>query len=228
MKTIFYTLFCTCFALGTAVAQATFTYTPDSVMVSSTPEQTDVEGHANVHNLEALVKTIKWERTEIMLTSGCETQVCDANLCYLPAVSSKKFDLGPNETVDMIVHMDNQTGNPCCAVVKLKLSNFNNPADSASAFYIFNNCSALLGSGEPLPLANVRVFPNPITTYFMLENADEVSAIHIYTLDGREVLNQQASADQVYDFSRQIGGTYVLVLEDKNGRNFQAMELHKN
>jgi hypothetical protein len=74
----------------------------------------------------------------------------------------------------------------------------------------------------------VKIFPNPFATYIALEQAEEVSAVRIFSLEGREVLRLEGNANGVYTLDELTPGVYVLALEDKNGRVFQASEITKN
>jgi hypothetical protein len=51
--------------------------------------------------------------------------------------------------------------------------------------------------------------------------------MRLYTMDGREVARFEANAENSYSIANQPIGSYVLSLEDKFGRLFQAVEIQK-
>ncbi len=160
------------------------------------------------------------------ITNGCETQICDINLCYIPSVSTRTFVLEPNATGNIIMHFLNYDSiEGAAGVIRLKMTNEAVPADSATVTFLFT--SALSSTDNPLPMANVKVFPNPATDYFMLENADAVQRIRLYSLDSREIARFTATPGARYSVAEQAAGAYIIVLEDQEGRVFQAAELVK-
>ncbi|MEQ1744876.1 MAG: T9SS type A sorting domain-containing protein [Saprospiraceae bacterium] len=207
-------------------AQSSFSVSETEVWEIVPLNATDVEGHFTITNTTNTTQTIRWTRTEVNITPGCETQVCDINLCYLPFVSTRTFDLPANATGNIIMHFlnpDSIVG--ASGVIRLKMTNENIPADSATVTFLFTPSTS--GTDSPLPLANVKVYPNPTTDYFLLENADAVQRIRLFSLDSREVANFTANPAERYSLASQPSGTYILVLEDEQGRAFQAAELVK-
>jgi Secretion system C-terminal sorting domain len=219
MKNLLSTLL---FAFGIcamAQAQATFMISPSPASATGAVDQGDVPVDAHIVNLTAATLPLKWERQVINLTSGCETAVCDPNVCWARHISFRNFDLDPNATGDMLVHFYNN-GAPCAGIVHVKVSNRDFPQDSIVGVYLFNQSS----SAKDLPAANVKLFPNPVTEYFSLENAENVATIRVFSLDGREVARFENANQNVY-YLRQPAGNYVIALEDKNGQAFQALEI---
>ncbi len=203
-------------------AQSVFKVLPSPASATGALEQPDVEVHAKITNLTANLVHLKWERREISLTPGCETAVCDPNICWARSVSTKPFDMDPNEIGDLLMHFYNNEA-PCSGIMHLKVTNLDNPADSSIAVYLFNATSGT----SNLPAANVKLYPNPVTEFFSLENAENVAAIRVFSLDGREVARFETNTSNFYSLQNQPAGNYVIALEDKNGQAFQAMDLRK-
>lgn len=211
---------------GAVSAQSTFSVTATEVWTIAPHYETDVEGHFDITNTTNVVQTIKWERSVINITNGCSSQVCDINLCYLPHISSKTFDLAGNATGNIIMHFlnpDSLMG--ASGILHLKMSNVNVPQDTVTVAFLFTSESS--NTDNPLPAATVKMFPNPTVDYFQLQNADAVNRIRVFSLDNREVARFTATPGEIYSLSSQPAGTYVLALEDESGRVFQALELVK-
>jgi hypothetical protein len=212
------------FGVFGAAAQTTFSVSATEVWKIAPHTQPDVEGHFIITNLTNQLQVIRWTRTVVSITPGCLSQVCDLNLCYTPPVSSRTFDLPPNEYGPIIMHFLNyDTILGAEAVIRLKMANENLPSDTVTVTFLFT--SPLNRTGTPLPAAVVRAYPNPATDGVWLANADEVHAVRVLSLDGREVARFTAAPDGYYSLSGQPAGTYLLVLEDAYRRAFQVLEV---
>lgn len=225
MKNLVFTLLLALFAGLTATAQ-TFNLSPDTVTVTAPMSQYDVEIHNDLSNLTNTTRSIRWERSIIAMDPDTLlTQICDPNACYLPPVSTKVYNIAANATVPMIVHLLNNSGGPASAIVQLKYTDLADPTNPQFSYYIFD--ASLTGTDEQLPAANVKLFPNPFAESFTLDNAEEVARIRVYGTDGRLVLNQIAQANNVYSLAGQPAGTYLVALQSKGGKVFQAVKVVK-
>ncbi len=212
-------------SINSVSAQTTFSITPNPSMVSAPPELFDATAHATIKNISNVRDSIVWVRTEIELPKDFTTAVCDCIQCYKEEVSSMSFGIAPNESCVLDVHFYNNLESSGTGLVHLKVTNVSVPNDMVTAVYVYNTTS---GSKDPLPTATVRLFPNPITEGFALENADDVAGVRIYSLQGgRQVAHFEPSADQRYSIANQPAGTYIVALLAKNGKVFQAVEVHK-
>lgn len=224
MKRLFSTIFLgVCFAAA-ALAQ-NLTITPPSVALTPSASQTDVHGDITMRNPAASAKTFKWERTVVSISPNCQTQVCDVNNCYLPSVSTKQFNLAAGATGQMQVHFLNSTGQTGCAVVHIKITEVGDTANTVTAIYLFNDCT--LGSDEAVRV-NARIFPNPTTDAFSLENVDNVQVVRVFGMDGREAKRFDAAAGSAYSVADLPAGTYIVVLQNAAGQALAATELKKN
>lgn len=225
MKNLLFTLFIALFTGSTAIAQ-TFNLSPDTVSISAPMNQYDVEIHNDLTNLTNNSRSIRWERSIISMDPDTLlTQICDPNACYLPPVSTKIYNIAANATVPMIVHFLNNSGGPASAIVQLKYTDLADPTNPQFSYYIFD--ASLTGTDEQLPAANVKLFPNPVVESFSLGNAEEVGRIRVYGTDGRLVLNQIAQANNIYSLAGLPAGTYLVALQSKSGKLFQAIKVVK-
>lgn len=212
-----------CYSVG--LTQSSFTVSDTEVWTITEHTETDKEAHFSISSRVNNVQTIRWERTVIEITPGCNSQVCDLNQCYIPIVSTQIFELGPNASGDIIMHFlnyDSIVG--AASVINLKMSNENDPTDSVVVTFLYT--SSLSGTDD-LPAADVKLFPNPTVDYFQLTNADAVNRIRVFSMDNREVVRFTTTPDQKYSLATQPAGTYILALEDDKGQIFQAIRLVK-
>jgi len=222
MKNLLYpTLFFLCFT-SFAAAQIRYEITPNPASGSGTVDEPDVPVDAEIRNLTGDLLQLHWDRTVINLTPGCETAVCDAEVCASRATSSRNFKLQPNFIRPFIVHFYNNSA-PCAGIIHVKVTNLNDPLDSVNVVFLFNQQTDV----KDLPTANVVLYPNPVTDYFSLDNAEMVATIRMFSIDGREVARFEPNTSNLYSIQNQPVGNYVLALEDKNGHAFQALELKK-
>jgi hypothetical protein len=222
MKKLLFTLLLLVSIASFGAAQSVFQLNPTPASNTGTIDQPDVPVDAHITNMTANTIHMKWERNVINLTPGCETAVCDPNICWARHVNTKNFDMDPNEVGQMLVHFYNN-GAACEGIVHLRISNLDNPADTVIGIYLFNQAS----STKDLPAANVKLFPNPVVDFFTLENAADVATVRVFALNGAEVATFNTNEHQVFSLIGQPAGNYVLALQDKNGQTFQAMQLKK-
>ncbi len=223
MKNLFLTFLVFSLTITFANAQSAFLLTPQPASASAPVEQGDVPVDAHITNLTNSTLNMRWERRVIELSDSCETAVCDPNVCWSRSLDAMEFGMEPNTTGAMLVHFYNN-GYPCAGIVHVKLTNLGNPADSLIGVYLFNQSSSL----NELPAANVKLYPNPVTDFFSLQNAENVAAIRVFALDGRLMARFDArNSNNSYSIQNLPVGNYVISLEDKHGDTFQAMSLDK-
>lgn len=230
MKNLLFTLL---FILGLfssveAQIQSAYHVYPNPSDTVTTMDTEDSPAHGEIKNVSNGTITVKWERHEIFLTPNITTAVCDPVTCWFPGISSKQFQLQKDSFGQLTVHFYNAGWDPApgqagSGIVHLKLTNVNNPADTLTAVYTY---STLTGTKD-LPVANVKLFPNPTTDYFTLSNGDEVASMRVFALDGRVVARFERSPDNTYSIANLPVGNYVLSFEDESGQLFQAVEIHK-
>ena len=200
---------------------------PDTSFVEVELDNTDIEVHNDMINLTSTDRSIKWERTIISMDPDTlETQICDPVACFAAWIDTHTFTLKADTTIQMIVHLLKDLDQDASAIVQLKFTDLADPNNPQFSYYVFN--SAASGTNDLLPAANVKLYPNPVVESFTLENADEVSRIRVVALDGRQLAVFTPVSGQNYSLGGQPAGTYIVALESKSGKVFQAIEIHKN
>lgn len=214
------------FFTSVLVAQVTITLTPNPVP-GTTLDSVYWEAEAVIQNQSATADTFVWERTIIQIEpdSLCLTAVADINAHYPPHVSTRTFVLDAGQSGPLDVFMFGMLNEPpCCGIVHLDVTDVNNPQNTLTGVYLFGECTT--GTGAP---ANppVTAFPNPADEFLQLQHAENVRAVRFYTLDGRLVSRMDRTGGPIYPLGALTAGTYLAVLEDENGRFFQAIEVIK-
>lgn len=221
MKKQFLTLLLAAAFIAVGTAQTSVFHVAPA-QIDTFSDEEDAPAHGEITNMTGNTINLRWERKVIEITPGCETAVCDPNTCYARHIGVRNLSMDPNEQGELTVHFY-RNGNYCEGIVHLTVRNLDNPSDSTVVVYTLNQAT---GATE-LPAAEVKLFPNPFVEYFSLENADDVAAIRVYTLDGRQVSRLEVNAYNIYSLYQQPTGVYIIALEDKNGKVFQAMEVKK-
>lgn len=225
MKQVFTTLVLSFLLCQVAMAQATFKIEPNPSSINVPPTVFDAAAKSEVINMTNGNKNMRWERTIIELPAGISSLVCDKNLCWSSGVSTKDFVLTQGDSATLDAHFLNPTEITASAIVHIKVSNLADPAnDFVTGVYLYNQSSS---TNNPLPAADVKLFPNPVVDQFTLSNDQDVAAVGVYSLDGRQVAFFNASADHNYNIAAQPAGLYIVSLVDASGRIFQAVQVNK-
>ena len=205
--------------------QAVFSIAPLNPQATYGSDADDPKAENTIYNLTTTAKNIRWERTILNLSADCETYVCDPLYCYGPSASAKTFPLDPSGTGNISVHLLLPDVISATTVVRLKFFDESNPADSIVTVYTVS--TEVVGTEEEAAAARIKLFPNPTVESFTLENADLVSAIRIFSLDGRQVSRMEAEPSLVYSLAGQPTGSYIIVMENQKGQVLRSMEVRK-
>jgi hypothetical protein len=224
--TRFYLLFTPLLISVSLSAQGTpdFEFLPNdsiSIIVPATTQDTDAV--LQIHSNVATDINVRWQRNLLMITPGCTTRICDPAACYPPNISSRIFPLWANQMAFINVYLNNNTGtgNICQAVVRMDMWNIDVPNIVVPAYYIFNATSAI---NDVFRLEEVKVFPNPTSDYFTIQN-DKVARVRMMTLDAREIGSFNATQTKTFALNGQISGIYVLIMEDNTGKSIGIAQL---
>ncbi len=214
---------------GVLDAQNTFTLEPNDVVrqIEVIPgEFQDFELHNQFINRSDETKTYVWERTEVYLPKDWQTAVCDINLCYLPHVSTMSFEIGSQDTFDMIVHAYNNGNLGDSVLVSLNVYEEGNPANSVTATYRFISMTTatddIAGTDDRLLL-----YPNPTSQGFQLSSARDIHEVIVYNIVGKQVKQFNASRGRMYDIGDLQKGMYFVRLLNEKGTVEKTLRLNK-
>ena len=73
----------------------------------------------------------------------------------------------------------------------------------------------------------LRVFPNPATMYFSLNDNESVQKIHVYNLVGREMKNFLYEKNQKYSLEDLPKGIYLVQMRGKDEKIIATQRLSK-
>ncbi len=180
-----------------------------------------IETRVRIKNTTSGPLTLRWTRISKAMPGQWETAVCEDN-CYGTDTESRSFYLGPRQEreIRVVFYPHNFAGE---GIVQLA---FFNPADSAGTAAVVTfegsntatatGTNALDNRGKNQP---IRIFPNPPTEYFQLEENDVVARIEIYNMVGSRVAQYQVNApNEKYPVADLPRGLYLVRMIDRAGQ----------
>ena len=198
---------------------------PQQIVVAGvSPDSTQAIGYSRVKNNTNETRTYRWVRSIRSLSEGWETAVCDTNLCYLPHVDSMEFELAAQLEANMNVYVyPNEVEGS--AIVEVKVVDVDNPEHFDSAVYYFNAEPSSNRKRQRHP--NLRVYPNPTRNIFQVSDNDLVGRVILFNLLGRPLRTYTYSPGEHYRLDEFPRGTYLIQLQDREGRILVTRALNK-
>ncbi len=134
--------------------------------------------------------TIDVVRVQNVTTAGWSTAFC-LNVCYLPSTDSVRFTIPANSKQGFIVHFYTSS-TPSSGMCYFKFKNVNTPTNT---YYKHFYVTSVNGVFEETNNANVKIYPNPISTDATIEISNLKSSVSnfefaVYDVYGRKVKNQ--------------------------------------
>jgi hypothetical protein len=212
------------FSIQSVSAQTTppFKFELDSVSITAQASESEPIVYNHIINNTNAPINIRWRRNILCLGDENLTQICDLNVCHSAQVSTQKFTLAATDTGEISVHLLNPSLVSSYMVVRLDFWDVDIPSpDTTRTYWLVNACVS--NTSEPLPVAQVSLFPNPMSDVFALKYDDHVASIDFYDLQGRLVWRRKHQAGQSYPMNEVPNGLYSAVLLDRYGRVFQAI-----
>lgn len=211
-------------ALGTTLFAQGFTINPDPVVVSGLAS-TEFEGvgYAEITNGFPQAKNLRWQRTNIEITTGWETAICDKNQCYEAVVGNADFTLDPSERGRLDVHA-RPGGVEGAAVVEVRVVDLDDASNTAVALYYFNTSPS--STDEPLAV-RAKVYPNPSDGLFTVKGDKQINEVQIFSLTGRMVRSFRYNDGQWYNITDLPKGTYLIRLMDRGGQQLTTKLMNK-
>lgn len=75
---------------------------------------------------------------------------------------------------------------------------------------------------------DLRVFPNPVNTYFEIGHSDRVSTVRIINMAGKEVKQFDFRPKETYDIAELPSGMYLVQLRDGDDEVIHTQRVKKN
>ena len=180
----------------------------------------DVDLHSDVTLLGGGSIEVEWTRTIVDLPKGWATYVCTGDNCYPPTEEKGSFNLSGSKASPLEVHF-NMNNIPGCATVEIKISEKGNPSNFFIATYKI--CAKMVATSYVNPEL-IRIYPNPTTEYFKIQNNNGVSKVILNNLLGRAVKVYNGSSD-IFDVTDLPTGMYIIQLQDNKGKNIKTSRL---
>ncbi len=156
--------------------------------------------------------------------------VCDINTCYAPGVETcpetKPNLLNPGESLTFNIYL-NPKEVEGMDDLELRLFNVNNSEDTyltASLYYEVAVVSNVLDQDVQ---AEFKLFPNPTSDYFQIENDDNIHMVSLHSVVGKEIAQYKHEIGQAYSVSDLSSGFYMARLIDESGRTLKIIRFNK-
>ena len=208
-------------------AQATLKLSPDVVEVDVDKTQFETVAHSMLINTSDTTKTFRWIRKVESITMGWQSAICDINACYNTEIDSTPSDffleLAPGDSSILDVHI-RPGGLDGSARIKVLLEEVGNAENSIEGTFLFNET---ISPTYDVAWSDVKLFPNPVTSYFQLTNYEGVHRVMLYTIAGSLVKEFISYPDEKFDVIGQQRGMYLVRLMDREKKILKTMVLHK-
>jgi hypothetical protein len=76
-------------------------------------------------------------------------------------------------------------------------------------------------------ISSLKLYPNPTTQFFQINNDQDVTSLSVYSLIGKELLTTAHTVGNRYDVSDYRNGIYLVRLLDKDGEVLKVLRLSK-
>jgi len=222
MKKIYALLFICILGLSVSITAQTV-IEPNPVQINDIDvSEFETVAYSTVTNESSFNVSYEWTRTEVEMTEGWSSAVCDKNQCYLSWVSSQEFSLAPGEegTLDVHLYPDGIEG---AAIIEVEVTDVANPNNTDTGLYLFNNT---LNTVERLSNA-ISVYPNPAFNDLFLENPENVEVVEFYDINGKLHLSSQVNGNMSLDISGLSSGNYIIRMWNSNNEQVSTNLLMK-
>jgi hypothetical protein len=204
--------------IGVFQSQAQLSIASDTIETEVIPDVVEAIGHNTFTNQLPQIRTFRWIRTVHQITEGWTSAVCDENACYFEVTDSMDIQLGPGASSLLDVHLYLNGMNEGYSVIEVTVKDINMPTTTKSAVYIFS--SDLTSGVEELTLADFKLYPNPTTNSFSInEKIENAAWISIHDPSGRELKKFPVEEGSQYDISNLAAGTYIIRVLDDGFKN---------
>jgi len=225
MKHILHLIFISLFSFQLS-AQVSLVLSSTSASAVGAKDEVSIIAKSTIKNESDSTKTIIWERTVHALTDGWDTAVCDKNICYNPDVETFDFELEAGEEGTLNVY-GYPNGNEGMLSVSVKLTDSADPNNTVTGQFDVQS-DGFTTSTTFVPLQDIKIYPNPTAQYISLTDVQDVAALSLYNILGRQVRFFTANYENQYDVSSLPVGLYLVRIVDKNSKTLKTLRLKVN
>lgn len=179
---------------------------------------------------------LKWFRKEISRPDNWQTQVCDNNACYTPAVYSnydedlelfREMILPPDSTYEMIFYIS-PNGQAGTGMYQLEWSFIDNVDSIVSVIdFTANVVSSTTSTYDFEELESIFIYPNPVNYQFRISNDVYVDQVEIRNMLGRRVKLFKGYSGASYDVLDLPQGVYLVRLIDRDNDIIKTIRMSK-
>ena len=194
----------------TVAAQLTITIDPNPVHGMGSASSTDIKTTATVTNTSNTDVAILWTREVVEAPAEWLSWVCDTRACYDPTFSASPEDrpnfLAPDESMSFEVHV---RPNEVDGIAQLNFSLYD-ASDPETILAVIETTfeTSTTGTSHLRPHAELRVYPNPTTSYFRIYGTNAVKKVILYNMVSNPVAEFAVSEGGQYDVSNLPQGMY--------------------
>ncbi|MDX1408747.1 MAG: T9SS type A sorting domain-containing protein [Saprospiraceae bacterium] len=207
------------FAATATFSQLTVTIDPNPVHGSGSASETDIKATAVITNTSDQVINLMWRRNVIEAPEDWWSWVCDINACYGPTTSvtpsHKPNVLNPDESMNFEVHIRPFDVE---GVGQINFEIFD-LADTNTVIAVVESTfeTGTTSVTDAARTAQLKIYPNPATSYFRVFNDDAVDRIMIYSMVGNPMMDIKAHGGQ-YNVAGLPQGMYLvrMLAEDQS------------
>lgn len=209
-------------------AQLSVSAHPGTASGSGIANNPDIAAYCHVTNNSTFPINLLWSRSVVSKPAEWSSWACDMNNCYLPHVNAcpESFPniLDPGQSFEFSYHVkpSGVDGNAEFKVYFYELTEQENMLDSVT-FTFETTASAV----DDVASAGLRIFPNPTTSYFQINNASNVASVSLYNMVGSKVREFDATSNTRFDVADLTEGVYLVRLLDAQGFVLKTVRLSK-
>lgn len=217
------------FISSLVMGQLSVTIDPNPLHGTGLASETDIKATAVITNTSDQVINLMWKRNVVDAPADWWSWVCDINACYQPTTdqtpSHKPNVLAPNESMNFEVHIrpfDIE------GTAQINFDIFDQ-ADTNTVIAVVESTFET-GTTSVRDLSKIRdlkIYPNPATTYFRVFQDDAVASIMIYSIVGNPVMDFKATDGGQYDVSSLPQGMYLVRMLDTDQNILKTVRLSK-
>ncbi|MFK7923065.1 MAG: T9SS type A sorting domain-containing protein [Bacteroidia bacterium] len=211
---------CHFIALGQAVIKLDTTQF-FRLYTGSTP--IDVQFKSPLTNLTQDSLSLRWTvETGPSWPVDWRVYVADQNFSFVPGISTSPIptELAPGDSGFYFGSGIFFNGTPGCSEYRIILSDYEQDSvvyDTITYSLNVNDPACSLTSIDPAVKLDLKIFPNPVSDYFIVQSSQRYKSIKCYDLLGRELMSWARTASERYDLSPLSPGQYWLMIEVEEG-----------
>ena len=146
--------------------------------------------------------------------------VCDQNTCYAPGVetcpTTKPNFIEPGGSVTFIIYLEPKAV-AGLGDIGFRLFDTENQELEFTHVDLYWEITGSVSTND-LSEANVKIYPNPASEYFMVDNDENIAQVSIFSIVGKEIVSYVHTPGQAYSVSDLNRGIYMVRLSDQRNR----------